>query len=596
MPPFRKIFQAKPMGGLDGSGGILKPFWSTSDGETVKLYHGHVVDVLARLPEKSVHCCVTSPPYWNLRDYNTGRWEGGDENCDHVKVETGYTTTSTLGPKKDGLGPTNAAHLSKKQQYKSLCTRCGAKRIDQQIGSEPSPDCVRNRPLGLDQLLRTDLTEEQRFEAFTLLSQLTPYLTKNEPCGHCFVCTMVNVFRGVRRVLRDDGTCWLNLGDTYGGGKVGRTDLERIGGSVSTAPKSVPTNRVDGQNHTGNGTTNLPPGNLVGIPWRVALALQADGWVLRQDIIWNKPSPMPESVRNRCTKAHEYIFLLTKSSRYYYDAEAIKERSEWDTPSQFSAKYTTETALNGRGASGNQGNHKVVQPTGMSNKRSVWRVSHAGYPGAHFATYPPKLIEPCILAGTSAKGCCSKCGTPWKRIVEEDRYATRPGEQSKYIGTGLHDNETKLKRFVLETKTVGWEPGCTCFGRFEKVKTSVAPSDAITMPGHSGNPRVTGYADMSELSEEVSKTLVQYVSDIPLNEHPVIPCTVLDPFIGSGTSCIVSLQHGRRSIGIDLSEKYLLENAIPRVEGKLRALGKLDLLPDRPKPPRVALKGVSTTF
>lgn len=200
----------------------LKPYWSTADGVSVRLYQGHVLNVLARLPAQSIQTCITSPPYWGLRDYGTDK---------------------TL-----------------------------------EIGSEPVMDCG---------------TQGQA------------------QCGQCFICTMVAVFRGVHRVLRDDGTLWLNLGDTYGGGPPGGSSKKQ--------------NRNKGSFGAGRGNGGLESGNLCGVPWRVALALQSDGWVLRQDIIWAKPSPMPESCRNRCTKAHEYIFLLTKSQRYFYDHEAIKD-------------------------------------------------------------------------------------------------------------------------------------------------------------------------------------------------------------------------------------------------------------------------------
>jgi hypothetical protein len=175
----------------------LKPFWQTTDGATVRLYLGHVLDVLAALPERSVHMCVTSPPYFGLRDYGTGTWEGGDPNCDHVeRTAEDIHKSSTLGPTaaQRALGggrehtATNAAFQSLVRRYKGLCGKCGASSIDMQIGSEPSPDCL------------------SRGQA---------------QCGKCFVCTMIAVFRGVKRVLRDDGTLWLNLGSSYwGGGKV----------------------------------------------------------------------------------------------------------------------------------------------------------------------------------------------------------------------------------------------------------------------------------------------------------------------------------------------------------------------------------------
>ncbi len=385
-----------------------KPYWATADNKSVKLYQGDVLDVLKRLPEKSVQMVVTSPPYWGLRDYQT-------------------------------VG---------------------------QIGLEKTPDE--------------------------------------------FIDKMVEVFSLIHRVLRDDGTLWLNLGDTYSAGKVGRSDMITGGGLCK--------GRQQGWEESMTrclGRIDLPPGNLVGTPWRVALALQAKGWILRQDIVWHKPSPMPESVRNRCTKAHEYIFLLTKSNRYFYDAEAIREKTGREmSPEEYQeliqkAKRTTGFGdwyqdRDGRKDDGyKSGNHfGGISPPGGRNKRSVWTVVSESYDGAHFATFPRKLIEPCILAGTSEKGACVKCGAPWRRIMERTSY-----------------------------KTLGWEPSCDC--GTEKTR----------------------------------------------------PCIVLDPFVGSGTTCYVSLAHGRWSWGIDLSEVYLRDNAIPRIEGAILSRPKLarKLLGERPK-------------
>jgi site-specific DNA-methyltransferase (adenine-specific) len=181
-----------------------------------------------------------------------------------------------------------------------------------------------------------------------------------------YVATMVEVFREVRRVLRDDGTLWLNLGDSYGKGK-----------------------------------------SLLGVPWRVAFALQADGWYLRQDIIWHKPNPMPESVRDRCTRAHEYLFLLAKSERYYFDADAVKEPAVNTRKPGRKITDTRETYGVGGGNAGLNGlmarYHDGEMPT-HRNRRSVWTVTTKSFQGAHFATFPPDLIEPCILAGSKPGG------------------------------------------------------------------------------------------------------------------------------------------------------------------------------------------------
>lgn len=321
-----------------------------------------------------------------------------------------------------------------------------------------------------------------------------------------FVAKMVAVFREVRRVLRDDGTLWLNLGDSYNA---------NTGAGFNGNSK-----RPESARETVIKTANLKPGNLVGIPWRVALALQADGWVLRQDIIWHKPSPMPESVKNRCTKAHEYIFLLTKSQRYFYDAEAIKEKRPGAKPW---TKRNDQKFVGEVGSDTRTGFSKIEegQVFDTANKRSVWTVSSQGYDGAHFATFPPKLIEPCIKAGTSEKGCCAKCCAPWRRVTADlgteggHQHQRRGGEGNPYRlekQTGLAEGGAGANWI---TKTVGWEPTCEC------------------------------------------------------NCSRVVPCVVADIFVGSGTTCCVAIAHGRRSVGIDLSKKYLKNNAIPRIEGGL---------------------------
>jgi DNA modification methylase len=222
-----------------------------------------------------------------------------------------------------------------------------------------------------------------------------------EPTPAEFVAKLVEVFREVRRVLRDDGTLWLNLGDSYAAGKSGRADAERpFGAGIGSSTGKTTCNlKPDG----------LKPKDLIGIPWRVALALQADGWYLRQDIIWHKPNPMPESVTDRCTKSHEYIFLLSKSAAYHYDHEAVKEAS---VDAEGSAKRY-ESAFGGekaRAPVGDAGIDTRTRPQGMRefdgmrNKRSVWTVATTPYSGAHFATFPTALIEPCILAGAPAGG------------------------------------------------------------------------------------------------------------------------------------------------------------------------------------------------
>jgi len=309
----------------------------------LEILQGDVSERLDDIPDETVQCCVTSPPYWGLRDYGTATWEGGDAGCEHKPPNQPRTDRP-----RNGLTGGLEYMASQDASYKETCGKCNARRVDGQLGLEATP-------------------EE-------------------------FIEKMVAVFREVRRVLRKDGTLWLNLGDSYASGEVGRHDVRPgavIGNAVVGAGKFT-----DGPRRQQKRPPGLKPKDLVGIPWRVALALQADGWWLRQDIIWHKPNPMPESVTDRCTKAHEYLFLLTKSARYYYDAEAIAEATGriGGASRAFGASKQVGTLRQDIG--------NTFVDTGTRNRRSVWTVPSAPYPEAHFATFPPALVEPCVLAGS----------------------------------------------------------------------------------------------------------------------------------------------------------------------------------------------------
>jgi len=287
---------------------------------TISMLTGDCRDVLPTLPAGIFHTCVTSPPYFGLRDYG----------------------------------------------------------VDGQIGLEPTPDE--------------------------------------------FVAELVKVFREVRRVLRDDGTVWLNLGDSYNSQPAGN---KTPSGFSQTRPSRRRHGHGDETVDLPKKQTGLKPKDLIGIPWRVAFALQADGWYLRQDIIWAKPNPMPESVTDRCTKAHEYLFLLTKRPRYYFDAKAIAEplakasvsrlaqnidgqagsgRVPGKTNGAMKAVSGTYSEDSGRNDGGTHPSGGYVTGTGLRNRRSVWAVTTQPFSQAHFATFPPKLIEPCILAGCPKGG------------------------------------------------------------------------------------------------------------------------------------------------------------------------------------------------
>jgi DNA modification methylase len=220
-----------------------------------------------------------------------------------------------------------------------------------------------------------------------------------EPTPEAYVSSMVEVFRECRRVLRDDGVLFLNLGDSYGNPSAGRDDGNH---RADGRPGGMSYKAVGKQKHTGN---TIKPKDLVGIPWRVAFALQADGWYLRQDIIWHKPNPMPESVTDRCTKAHEYIFLMSKNATYFYDAGAIAQPAAPSSVARCAQDIDAQagsTRANGGGKK--NGNMKAVGDGGLVNKRSVWTITTKPFSEAHFATFPPELPETCIKAGCPADG------------------------------------------------------------------------------------------------------------------------------------------------------------------------------------------------
>ena len=263
-----------------------------------------------------------------------------------------------------------------------------------------------------------------------------------------YVQKMVEVFREVRRILRDDGTLWLNLGDSYMSAKNCAPPPQTVanGNARSMPTDFIPANRKD--------QDGLKTKDLIGIPWRVALALQADGWYLRQDIIWSKPNPMPESVADRCTKSHEYIFLLSKKPHYYYDHNAIKEPHKW---SHVGAMRKGKDSKNGgsieapvKGRGNTTGSFRAFGEGGK-NKRSVWTVNAKGYKGAHFAVYPENLILPCVLAGCPAGGTVFDpfTGSGTTAVV-----ALKNGRN--YIGTELNPDyikiaEARIKESVPQT-------------------------------------------------------------------------------------------------------------------------------------------------
>ncbi|HRD25872.1 MAG TPA: site-specific DNA-methyltransferase [Methanoculleus sp.] len=372
---------------------------------------GDVLAGLRAMPDASVQCVVTSPPYWGLRDYG----------------------------------------------------------VEGQIGLEPTPE---------------------------------EYVEK-----------MVEVFREVKRVLRDDGTLWLNYGDCYCGSWGNAGHRPEIDGTPSyqreKATEYFNRGGWDERRETppNQKIPGLKPKDLVGMPWRIAFALQADGWYLRSDIIWSKPNPMPESVTDRPTKSHEYVFLLAKRERYFYDIDSIRDPPTGRTgPMRFWKK-----GMEGQAKGNRNDAERVVQKDGSigRNRRTVWEIPTQPTPEAHFATFPEALVKPCIMAGTSERGACPSCGAPWRRVVEAHRLRRDELDPSdpryrphRYSGAYEKINGKGDAGYQSST-TLGWAPSCTC------------------------------------------------------GTEETVPCVVLDPFGGSGTVAKVARDLGRSSVMIELNPAYV---------------------------------------
>lgn len=412
---------------------------------------GDVFDLAPRLEPQSIQIIVTSPPYFGLRDYGTGTWEGGDPACSHQKVSdpAAAVATSTLGGGKKTTG-----HLQ--EGFKGSCARCGATRVDRQLGMEATPEA--------------------------------------------FVANLVAVFAALRDCLKDDGTIWLNLGDSYTSG--GRGSY----GSFQPDSKQATHTAIKSAWRAPH-PPGIPEKSLLLIPHRVALALQADGWVIRSAITWAKKSPMPESCTDRPTSATEMVFLLSKNPTYYYDAVAVAEPSVSDHPSGNGYKRPQQISRDGRGSD------DQWQPQATRNMRNFWLLGPEPFADAHFAVFPSEIPRRAIRAGTSERGECAECGKAWVRCVEragstwEARKAAgepmRAGAhpEARYTTSKIHgkDPEWLASRAIVAES---WAPQCAC------------------PPG-----------------------------------TPTRPQLILDPFLGSGTVAEVAHEEGRRWIGFDLDER-----------------------------------------
>lgn len=429
-----------------------------------RILKGHVLDILRGFTDESVHCVVTSPPYWGLRDYGIPPvfW-GGDPTCTHEwSVEPPRRRRSPDDVQNpDSLQAAHTAAAVELPPTRS-CSLCGGWLG--QLGLEPDP--------------------------------------------HLYVDHIGSVFDEVRRVLRSDGSLWLNLGDTY------HTDSPvRRSSSEAFSPTWDPrqTRSRGGNRRPAARCGDLKPKDLVGIPWRVAFELQQRGWWLRSDCIWAKRNPMPEPTRDRPTHSHEYVFLLTKSRHYFYDAEAVREPLQESSLQRLKSHIPSPSdnpRYRSKHPEGDFRRFPMLSNTDPSgrNLRSVWWLATQPYSGAHFATFPESLPEVCIRAGTSEWGACPRCGTPWARHVRVE-------------GGGIGHDWHPVKSLALGRGQGIAAPGLTD-GTYHRIDLGFRKRCSCP------------------------------------TQH-VVPCVVLDPFVGSGTVLAVARRLGRMSVGVDLNPEYV---------------------------------------
>ena len=474
-----------------------QPVEVTMDAPRVTIHVGDCRDVLKTLPAQSVHCVVTSPPYFGLRDYGSGQWEGGDPSCEHqvrtpgavAKSQASSTLTSTS---REVVGHT-------KEGYRDVCPRCGARRVDRQIGLE---------------------------------ADVAAYVT-----------ALMDVFAEVWRVLRDDGSFFLNLGDSYAGSGKGPTGKHGVGHHEQRQGFHTP----------GRAAGVIRAKSMMCIPERILIALSDAGWIVRDKIVWHKLAPMPSSATDRCTGAWEPVYHLTKQQRYYADMEAVREPYQDATLSR--NKYARNAAEpNKDGQAGYLSSRRNTEevfieanPAG-ANLRNVWSLSPAPFDSSalgvdvdHYAMFPPELARRCVAIGTSERGCCAKCGKPWTRTTEAEVIPS-PGGGSLATAGGAETSPTSIFRTKMVTvqRPTGWQPSCQCDGRLIRRKV------------------------------EPGRYVVDYTPHAAMPEP--VPATVLDPFAGAGTTLLVANRLGRHAIGIELNPSYArLEEARIRADAGMFA-------------------------
>ena len=416
----------------------------------ISFLQGDVFDNIKKLQDNSIDCVVTSPPYWGLRDYGTASYEGGDLNCQH-------TITDGIVDNKNNKLIERPDRASDKKN----CVKCGAKRIDKQLGLEP--------------------TYQEHIQ------------------------NIVELFRAMKPKLKDSATIWLNYGDSY---------AATVNGTKAKDIKNDDRGFVDKPFSTIQGS--IKPKDLVMIPNRIAIALQDDGWWIRSEIIWHKPNPMPESTKDRPTQCHEKIWLITKSRKYYYDAEAVREPCQDETIRRMTLGNKGKVGNNKNSTGWKQlnnywGSEQSIKDANKGrNRRNVWTITTKPCKEAHFATFPKDLIEPCIKAGCPEK-VCTKCGKPLtKEIYRKEKY--NPGYGNQHTPKGTHKKIGGVYQKWLEKNPpqITIKPSCDCNADF-------------------------------------------------------VPGVVFDPFGGAGTTAIVAKLLNRKSIMSELNPEYI-EIAKKRIE------------------------------
>jgi len=473
---------------------------------TTRILVGHVLDVLKTMEDESVHMCVTSPPYYGLRAYGTDPqiW-GGRDDCQHEWQWIGTRKGRHSKSGENSQLTTESRRVAEAQNagqnagMGEKCVRCLAWRGEH--GQEPSFDLW--------------LQHE------------------------------VLIFREVRRVLRKDGTLWLNIGDAYATTPNGRSaEDQKAAGTDNRTFRNKPNSTIGGR---------FKMKDRLLMPHRLAIALHEDGWWIRDEIVWAKLNSMPSSIKDRTCPAHEYLFMLTKKPHYYYDYVAIQEPL---------AEATLEDRIDGdrfrpdRGhpsENHSAGNGRLVD-NGAKIKRSVWSLALEPFPEAHFATFPTALIQPAIEAGTSARGCCRKCGAPWERVTRTKFTPQEDAPNSSRRQPGQTAPEMRWntgqgsERGTVEHVTLGWYPACKCI-------------KAPKLPDYPERPKAKGGKAEPKLLREWEKACAAVDAErwslcVSVAETKTDPCIVLDPFGGSGTTGVVADMLGRDAILIELNPTY----------------------------------------